>query len=123
MAMEIGLRQIGHVSILDMRGKLSLGEGCEILRNQVKELLEKGEKSLLLNMADVTYMDSAGLGTLVTAYGSVNKAGGALKLLGVRKSVTDLLLLAKLSTLFEFYENQAMAVLSFDSPASRPADA
>lgn len=113
MALTIASREVDGVSILDMSGRITLGEGSVQLRDAVRDLIGKGQKSILLNLADVNYIDSSGLGELVSAYTSVKNQGGALKLLKLTKKVHDVLQLTKLYTVFDIYDDEAKAIASF----------
>jgi anti-sigma B factor antagonist len=113
--MEIAERTAGEVTILDVTGKMTLGEGDEILKDKVHSLSLQGRKKIILNLAGVPYIDSAGLGEIVRTYTTVSRDGGSLKLLGLTKRITDLLSITKLLTVFETYDNEADAVRSFSS--------
>jgi anti-sigma B factor antagonist len=115
--MQIKERAIGDVIVLDLKGRITLGEGDEILREQVSSLLTKGHKKLILNLADVPYIDSAGLGEVVRTYTTVSRQGGSLKLLNLTKRITDLLSITKLLTVFETYDSESEAVRSFSASA------
>jgi anti-sigma B factor antagonist len=112
--MEIAERTAGDVTILDVTGKMT-GEGDEILKDKVHSLSLQGRKKIVLNLAGVPYIDSAGLGEIVRTYTTVSREGGSLKLLGLTKRITDLLSITKLLTVFETYDNEADAVRSFSS--------
>jgi anti-sigma B factor antagonist len=111
--MKIVERQVGDVTILDLHGKILIGEGDDALRDAVTKLVDSGKLKLLLNLADVPYVDSAGLGEIVRCYTTVSKKGGKLKLLNLTKKIQDLLSITKLLTVFETFENEAEAVKSF----------
>jgi anti-sigma B factor antagonist len=111
--MEIAERVIGDVTLLDLRGKMTLGEGDELLKDKVNSLLGDGRKKLVLNLEGVPYIDSAGLGEIVRTYTTVNRQGGNLKLLNLTKRIEDLLSITKLLTVFETYDSEADAVKSF----------
>jgi anti-sigma B factor antagonist len=112
-AMKIVERQVGDVIILDLHGKILIGEGDDALRDAVTKLVDGGKTKLLLNLADVPYVDSAGLGEIVRCYTTVSKKGGKLKLLNLTKKIQDLLSITKLLTVFETFENESEAVKSF----------
>jgi anti-sigma B factor antagonist len=112
-AMKIVERQVGDVTILDLHGKILIGEGDDALREAVTKLVDGGKTKLLLNLADVPYVDSAGLGEIVRCYTTVSKKGGKLKLLNLTKKIQDLLSITKLLTVFETFENEPEAVKSF----------
>ena len=111
--MEIQERVVGHVTILDLKGKLILGEGDELLRDKVNSVVHQGRKQLLLNLEAVPYIDSAGLGEIVRTYTTVSRQGGKLKLLHLTKRIQDLLSITKLLTVFETFENESEAMKSF----------
>ncbi len=111
--MQITQRVVGDVAIVDVAGKLTLSEGDELLRDKVNSLIQQGQKKLVLNLANVPYIDSAGLGEIVRTYTTVSKNGGSLKLLSLTKRIQDLLSITKLLTVFEVYESEADAVKSF----------
>lgn len=116
--MLIEERAAGNVTILDLKGKMTLGEGDEILKDKVNSLAMQGRKRIVLNLGAVPYIDSAGLGEIVRTYTTVSRQGGSLKLFGLTKRITDLLSITKLLTVFETYDNEADAVRSFSSSAS-----
>jgi anti-sigma B factor antagonist len=111
--MKIVERQVGDVIILDIQGKILIGEGDDALREAVTRLVEGGKRKILLNLADVPYVDSAGLGEIVRCYTTVSKQGGRLKLINLTKKIQDLLSITKLLTVFETYENEPDAIKSF----------
>ena len=113
MSMKVNTRQVDGVTILDLSGRITLGEGSVQLRDAVRDLLAKGSKLILLNLADVNYIDSSGIGELVSAYTTVRNQGGELKLLNLTKKVHDLLQITKLYTVFDVKEDEASAVASF----------
>lgn len=113
--MQIEERTVGDVLILDVKGRITLGEGDEILKDKVNSLLNQGLKKIVLNLAEVPYIDSAGLGEIVRTYTTVSRQGGSLKLLALTKRITDLLAITKLLTVFETYESENDAVQSFSS--------
>ena len=115
--MEIHTRAVGDVHVLDMRGKITLGEATANVRHTVNDLLENGGKKVILNLTDVNYVDSSGIGELVRTYTTVTKAGGELKLLNLTNKIRELLVITKLLTVFQVYENEQAAVASF---AQRP---
>ncbi len=111
--MQIDERTIGDVVILDLKGKVTLGGGDELLKDKVNSLVHQGKKKILLNLADVPYIDSAGLGEIVRTYTTVSRQGGSLKLVNLTKRITDLLAITKLLTVFETFDSEADAVRSF----------
>jgi len=113
VSIKLNTRQVGDVTVLDLAGRITLGEGSSTLRDALKELVAKGEKKILLNLGDVTYIDSSGIGELVSGFTTVTNQGGSLKLLGLNKRVKDLLQVTKLYTVFEAFEDEAEAVRSF----------
>ena len=115
--MQITERQVGDVMILDLKGKITLGEGDELLKDKVNSLVNQGRRKIVLNLAEVPYLDSAGLGEVVRAYTTVSRQGGSLKLLNLTKRITDLLSITKLLTVFETYESESDAVRSFAASA------
>lgn len=113
MAMKIVERQVKDVSILDLHGKIQIGEGDEALRSAVARLVQAGKKKILLNLAEVPYVDSAGLGEIVRCYTTVSREGGRLKLVNLTKKLQDLLSITKLLTVFETYDSEEQGVSSF----------
>ncbi len=113
MSMTSHTRQVDGVTILDLSGRIVLGEGSVQLRDSIKELVTKGQKNILLNLGDVNYIDSSGLGELVSAYTTVKNAGGELKLLNLTKKVHDLLQITKLYTVFDIKDDEASAISAF----------
>jgi anti-sigma B factor antagonist len=111
--MQIDERTIGDVVVLDIKGRVQLGEGDEMLKDKVNSLLNQGRKKIILNLADVPYIDSAGLGEIVRTYTTVSRQGGKLKLLNLTKRIQDLLAITKLLTVFETYESEPDAIKSF----------
>ncbi|HSU19435.1 MAG TPA: STAS domain-containing protein [Acidobacteriaceae bacterium] len=113
MSMNVKLRHVSGVTVLDLSGKITLGEGSIGLRDAVRDALAAGSRKILLNIGDVTYIDSAGLGELVAAYTSVKNAGGDLKLTNLSKKVKDLLVITKLLTVFDVKEDEKDAIAAF----------
>lgn len=113
--MDIKERVIGGVSILDLSGKVVLGEGDLQVKERIKDLLADGQRRILLNLAEVNYIDSAGLGSLISAYTTARREGGSLKLVNLTKRIQDLLSITKLITVFETFENEPEALASFGS--------
>ncbi|MEI6244150.1 MAG: STAS domain-containing protein [Acidobacteriota bacterium] len=111
--MQIEQRGVGSVMILDLKGKITLGEGDEVLKDKINSLILQGHKMMLLNLADVPYIDSAGLGEIVRTYTTVSRQGGQLKLVNLTKRITDLLMITKLLTVFETFDNEQEALKSF----------
>jgi anti-sigma B factor antagonist len=115
--MQIEERIVGDVTILDLKGKMTLGEGDELLKDKINSLIHQGQKNLLLNLEGVPYIDSAGLGEIVRTYTTVSRQGGSLKLLSLTKRITDLLSITKLLTVFETFDSENDAVRSFSASA------
>jgi|SRR5256885_13378046 len=111
--MKASSRQVNGIMIVDLSGRITLGEGSVILRETVRDLLGKGNKKILLNLGDVSYIDSSGIGELVSAYTTVRKEGGELKLLNLTKKVHDLLQITKLYTVFDVKDDETSAVKAF----------
>ena len=111
--LEVKERQAGDVTILDMSGSIRIGEGSVALREAVRKLLSDGKKKVLLNLGGVNYMDSSGVGELIANYTSVSRDGGELKLLNLTDKIQSLLVITKLLTVFDAYENEAEALNSF----------
>jgi len=115
--MQIDERIVDGVTILDLKGKMTLGEGDELLKDKINSLLQQDKKQLLLNLENVPYIDSAGLGEIVRTYTTVSRQGGSLKLLNLTKRITDLLSITKLLTVFETYDSENEAIRSFSASA------
>ena len=113
MSMKVATRQVDGVTILDLSGRITLGEGSVTLRDAVHDLVAKGSKHILLNLENISYIDSSGIGELVSAFTSVKNSGGELKLLNLTKKVHDLLQITKLYTVFDIWDNEASAVTAF----------
>jgi anti-sigma B factor antagonist len=111
--LNISERQVGDVTILDMDGKITIGEGSVALRTAIRRLLEEGKKKILLNLAKVGYIDSSGIGELVSSYTAINKESGELKLLNLTQKLQDLLTITKLLTVFDVYESEEEALKSY----------
>lgn len=111
---SINERSAGDVTILDLSGKITIGEGSVQLREKVRSLLTAGKKKLLLNLGDVSYVDSSGIGELVSCFTTTNNQGGSLKLLNLTKKIQDLLSITKLLTVFETFDDEAAALASFN---------
>jgi anti-sigma B factor antagonist len=116
--MQIGERTVGDVMIVDVSGKVTLGDGGDaMLKDKMRSLVQQGHKKILLNLGEVSYVDSAGLGEIVQAYATLNKNGGKLKLLNATKRIKDLLAITKLLTVFECHDSEADGVKSFSASA------
>jgi anti-sigma B factor antagonist len=113
VALTIASREVDGVTVLDLSGRITLGEGSVQLRDAIRDLISKGQKNILLNLGDVNYIDSSGLGELVSAYTTARNQSAALKLLSLTKKVHDLLQLTKLYTVFDIYDDEASAIASF----------
>ena len=113
MSMTLATRNVSGVTIVDLSGKITLGEGGVTLREEVRKLLADGSKKIVLNLGEVNYIDSSGLGELVSAYTAVKNAGGELKLINLTSKVRDLLVITKLVTVFDVKDDEASAVSSF----------
>ncbi len=113
--MRIEEREVGDVLILDLSGKLTIGEGDELLKDKINSLIQQGRRKLVLNLAGVPYIDSAGLGEIVRTYTTVSRQGGKLKLLNLTKRIQDLLAITKLLTVFDTFDSEQEAVQSFAS--------
>jgi anti-sigma B factor antagonist len=113
VSVKLNTRQVGDVSVVDVAGRITLGEGSSALRDTLRDMVAKNQKKILLNLADVSYIDSSGIGELVSGFTSVTNNGGQLKLLNLTKRVRDLLQITKLYTVFDVHEDEAAAVRSF----------
>ena len=113
MTIKANTRQVDGVTVVDLSGRITLGEGSTILRDTVRELLGRGQKKILVNLGDVNYIDSSGIGELVSGYTTVTNQGGQLKLLNLTKKVRDLLQITKLITVFDIFDEETAAVRSF----------
>jgi anti-sigma B factor antagonist len=111
--LNIRERQAGDVTILDLEGKITIGEGSVSLRSAVRRLIEEGKKKILLNLSGVGYVDSSGIGELVSSYTTINREGGQLKLLKLTQKIKDLLTITKLLTVFDTYDDESEALNSF----------
>jgi anti-sigma B factor antagonist len=113
MSIKLTSRQVGDVTVVDAAGRITLGEGSSALRDMLREMVAKGQKKILLNLGEVSYIDSSGIGELVSGFTTVTNQGGSLKLLGLTKRVKDLLQITKLYTVFDVHDDEASAVRSF----------
>ena len=114
MSVKASTRQTGSVTVVDLSGQIKLGEGTAVLRDTVKDLLGKGQKKILLNLDDVNYIDSIGVGELVSAFTSVRNQGGELKLLHLTKKVRTVLEITRLYTVFDVRDDEAEAIAAFN---------
>src|SRR4026209_2459455 len=112
--LNISERQAGDITVLDMDGRITIGEGSVALRSAIRRLLEEGKKKILLNLAGVGYIDSSGIVELVSSFTAINKDGGQLKLLSLTQKLQDLLTITKLLTVFDVYESESEALSSFN---------
>jgi len=119
MSLKWGVRQAGDVVVLDLSGRLTLGEAVGTLRDEIRDLLANDQKNILLNLAEVSHIDSSGLGELVGAFATITHAGGRLKLLNLQKRVRDLVQITKLYTVFETFTDEKAALRSFQAPAQK----
>jgi len=110
----LNTRQVGDVTVIDCAGRITLGEGSSTLRDTIRDLSGKGNKKILLNLAEISYIDSSGIGELVSSFTTVSNAGGSMKLLKLTKRVQDLLQITKLYTVFEVFDDEAAAIRSFN---------
>ena len=113
MSVKLTTRQVGDVTVVDAVGRITLGEGASTFRDSIRDLAASGHKKLLLNLADVSYIDSSGIGELVSGFTTVANQGGTVKLLNLTKRVQDLLQITKLYTVFEVHDDEAKAIRSF----------
>ena len=111
--MQIEERTVGEVTVLDLKGKMTLGEGDELLKDKINSLMNQGRGKILLNLEGVPYIDSAGLGEIVRTYTTVSRQGGTMKLVNLTKRITDLLAITKLLTVFDTYDSEPEALKSF----------
>jgi anti-sigma B factor antagonist len=113
VSVKLSSRQVGDVTVIDVAGRITLGEGSSALRDALRELVGKNQKKILLNLGEVSYIDSSGIGELVSGFTTVTNSGGNLKLLNLNKRVKDLLQITKLYTVFDVHEDEAGAIRSF----------
>jgi anti-sigma B factor antagonist len=113
VSIQVTTRQVGDVSVVDVVGRITLGEGASALRETIRGLVAKDHKKVILNLGEVSYIDSSGIGELVSGFTTVTNHGGVLKLLGLTKRVQDLLQITKLYTVFDIYDSETSAVRSF----------
>lgn len=117
MSIKLGIREVEGVRIVDISGRITLGEGASALRNAVREMVGLGNKKILVNLAEVSHIDSSGIGELVTGFVTVSNQGGKLKLVNLPGRVQNLLLITKLYTVFEVFDNETTAIRSFGAVA------
>jgi anti-sigma B factor antagonist len=113
VSVKLTTRQVGDVTVIDAAGRITLGEGSSVFRDTIRDLTVNGNRKILLNLGDVTYIDSSGIGEMVSGFTSVTNQGGQLKLLNLTKRVKDLLQITKLYTVFDVFDDEAAAVRSF----------
>ena len=113
MSLKMSTREAKDIVIIDFSGRLTMGEACAAIRDEIHDQIANGTRKLLLNLADVTYIDSAGLGELTAAFTSVKNRDGHLKLLNLTKRVHDLMQITKLYTVFDVYDDEKKAIASF----------
>ena len=114
VSMKASTRQVNDVTIVELSGQIKLGEGASVLRDTVKDLLAKGQKNILVNLGDISYIDSSGMGELISAFTSVRRQGGELKLMHLTRKVRDLLQITKLYTVFEILDEEPAAIAAFN---------
>jgi anti-sigma B factor antagonist len=115
--MQIDERPVSDVIVLDLKGKVTLGDGDQLLKDKINSLVNQGQRKILLNLEGVPYIDSAGLGEIVRTYTTVSRQGGSLKLLNLTKRIQDLLAITKLLTVFETFDTESEAIKSFSASA------
>ena len=113
MSVKLTTRQVGDVTVVDVAGRITLGEGSATVRDAMRDMVSKNQKKILLNLGEVSYIDSSGIGELVSGFTTVTNSGGALKLLNLNKRVKDLLQITKLYTVFDVHDDEAGAIRSF----------
>jgi len=113
VSVKLNTRQVGDVTVVDVAGRITLGEGSSALRDSLRDMINKNQKKILLNLGEVNYIDSSGIGELVSGFTTVTNSGGQLKLLNLNKRVKDLLQITKLYTVFDVHEDEAGAIRSF----------
>jgi anti-sigma B factor antagonist len=113
MSVKLSTRQVGDITVVDASGRITLGDGASVFRDTIRDLANSGQKKLLLNLGDISYIDSSGIGELVSGFTTVTNQGGQVKLLNLTKRVQDLLQITKLYTVFEVFDDEAKAVRSF----------
>jgi anti-sigma B factor antagonist len=113
MSLQLNTRQVNDVTVIDVSGRITLGEGTSVMRDAMRDLIAGGNRKILLNLGEVAYIDSSGFGELVSTYTSLTKAGGTLKLVGLTERVKTLMRMTNLDTVFEAHEDEARALRSF----------
>jgi len=117
VSVKLNTRQVGDVSVVDVAGRITLGEGSSAVRDAMRDMVSKSQKKILLNLGEVSYIDSSGIGELVSGFTTVTNSGGQLKLLNLTQRVGDLLQVTKLLTVFDVYESQEKAIKAFGKVA------
>jgi anti-sigma B factor antagonist len=115
MSFTANTREVGDITVIDMDGRITLGEGSALVRDLIRESLAKGRRKILMNLAGISYIDSTGLGELVSGYRLVKSEGGDLKLLNLTKKINDLLQITRLYTVFDIHNQESQAIASFQS--------
>jgi anti-sigma B factor antagonist len=113
VSVKLSTRQVGDVTVMDVAGRITLGEGSSAMRDALRDLVSKNQKKILLNLGEVSYIDSSGIGELVSGFTTVTNSGGQLRLLNLTKRVKDLLQITKLYTVFDVHEDEAAAIRAF----------
>jgi anti-sigma B factor antagonist len=113
MSLKLNTRQVGDIAVIDLSGRLTVGEGSSAIREEVQDLITTGTRKILMNLTEVTYIDSSGIGELVADFTSMSNAGGKLKLTGLTKAVRELLRVTKLTNIFDVHDDEAQALSSF----------
>ncbi len=116
--MKLDIREVNDVTVVDVSGRITLGDGATEFRDMLRQLVASGNRKVLLNLAELTYLDSTGIGTFVSTFATMNNAGGHLKLVNLTKRVQDLLLITKLYTVFEIFDDEGAAIASFAGVAA-----
>jgi anti-sigma B factor antagonist len=121
MSVQLSNRQVNDIVIMDFSGRITLGEGASLLRGTLRSMASNGTKKILLNLAEVSYIDSSGLGVLVESYATITSRGGQLKLLNLQTRIQDLLVITKLFTVLQVFSDEALAIASFAEPVAQSA--
>jgi len=121
MSVQLSNRQVNDIVIMDFSGRITLGEGASLLRGTLRSMANNGTKKILLNLAEVSYIDSSGLGVLVESYATITSRGGQLKLLNLQTRIQDLLVITKLFTVLQVFSDEALAIASFAEPVAQSA--
>jgi anti-sigma B factor antagonist len=121
MSVQLSNRHVNDIVIMDFSGRITLGEGASLLRGTLRSMANNGTKKILLNLAEVSYIDSSGLGVLVESYATITSRGGQLKLLNLQNRIQDLLVITKLFTVLQVFSDEALAIASFAEPVAQAA--